>query len=271
MPLDCAAFVPETDRLAVRRDGDLVVVELADPERRNMMGPQMTASWGRLIPAIAADREVGAVLVTGRGPAFSSGGDTTWVGPGPAESVAALRERMLAFYRTWVAVRDLDVPTMAALNGPAIGAGAALALACDIRWAAGSAFLSMPFLRMGMHPGMLATHLLADVGGPAVARDLLLTGRRVPADEMQSLGLATRILPDAELPAGATAAARDLAAGAPVATRLAKAALRDVGGRTWSDALQWEGLAQAVTLASDDLREGLAALREKRSPQFRDR
>jgi enoyl-CoA hydratase/carnithine racemase len=270
-PVDCGAFDPGTDRLAVRREGRVVVVELADPDRRNMMGRELTAAWGRLIPAIAADRSVGAVLLTGRGTAFSSGGDTTWVGPGPHESVAGLRERMLDFYRTWLAVRELDVPTMAALNGPAIGAGAALALACDIRWAAETAFLSVPFLRMGMHPGMLATHLLADVAGPAVARDLLLTGRRVPAAEMLSLGLVTRVLPDAELPAAATRAASDLAAGAPVAVRLAKAALRDVGQRTWSDALQWEGLAQAVTLATDDLVEGMAALREKRSPRFRGR
>ncbi len=157
---------------------------------------------------------------------------------------------MLAYYRTWLAIRELDIPTIAAVNGPAIGAGAALALACDIRWAGSSALLSLPFLRMGMHPGMLSTYLAAEVGGVAVARDLLLTGRRVAAEELRALGLVSRVIPDAELLAEALAGAEAVAAGAPVAVRLTKVALRDGRTRDWATATQWEGLAQAVTLAS---------------------
>lgn len=268
VPLDCAGFDPGTDRLAVRREGGVVVVELADPDRRNMMGLEMTAAWGRLMAAVAADREVRALLVTGRGSAFSSGGNTAWIGADSHEPVGVLRDRMLAYYRTWLAVRELPVPTIAALNGPAIGAGAALALACDIRWAGRSAVMAWPFLRMGMHPGMMSTFLLTEVAGPAVARDLLLTGRRVGADELASLGLVTRVVADGDLLAESMSAAAAAAGGAPVAVRLAVAALRGGTVREWEPTLQWEGLAQAVTLASSDLAEGLAAQRERREPRF---
>jgi enoyl-CoA hydratase/carnithine racemase len=271
VPLDLAAFDAVRDRLAVRREGDVVVVELADHERRNMMGMAMTAAWGRLMAALARDRDVRAVLVTGRGSAFSSGGDTTWIGADSHEPVPVLRERMLSYYATWLTIRDLPIPTVAAINGPAIGAGAALALACDLRWASTSASMSLPFVQMGLHPGMLSTYLLTEVAGVAAARDLLLTGRRIDAAEMRALGIASRIVPDEDLAEEALAGARAAAAGAPVAVRLTKAALRDGGPRDWAAATQWEGLAQAVTLASDDLAEGLAALRERRPPQFRGR
>lgn len=266
--LDPADFDPATDRLAVRREGHLVVVELADPDRRNMMGLEMTAAWDRLMSALGADADVRAVLLTGRGTAFSSGGNTSWIGADSHEPVPVLRERMLAYYRTWLRIRDLPMPTIAAINGPAIGAGAALALACDIRWAGESAGLALPFLRMGMHPGMLSTFLVTEAGGVAVARDLLFTGRRIEADEMRSMGLVSRVIPDAALADEALAGAQAVAGGAPVATALTKVALRDGGPRDWAAATQWEGLAQAVTLASDDLAEGLAALREKRPPHF---
>lgn len=268
VPVDPAAFDPDTDRLSVRRDGDVVVVELADHDRRNMMGLEMTAAWGRLTAAVAADANVRALLVTGQGTAFSSGGNTSWIGADSHEPVAVIRERMLAYYATWLQIRDLPIPTIAAINGPAIGAGAALALACDVRWAGAGASMSMPFLRMGMHPGMLSTYLLTEVAGVAAARDLLFTGRRIDAREMQRLGIVSRVMADAELADEAREGAHRVAAGAPVAVRLTKQVLRDGGPRDWVATTQWEGLAQAVTLASEDLAEGLAALREKRPPNF---
>lgn len=266
--LDCSAFEPATDRLAVRREGAVVVVELSDPVRRNMMGLEMTAAWGRLMSAIARDNEIRAVLVTGRGTAFSSGGNTAWIGADSHEPVSVLRERMLAYYRTWLGIRELDVPTIAVVNGPAIGAGAALALACDMRWAGASASMALPFLRLGMHPGLLATYLVREVGGVAVARDLLITGRRIESAEMLAMGLVSRVVPDADLPAEGLKVAQDVASAAPVATRLTKVALRDGLVDDWAAAMQWEGLAQGVTLTTEDLAEGLAARREKRPPRF---
>src|SRR6478752_1303898 len=246
----------------------VVLVTLDLPDRRNMMSAAMTASWGRAMAGLAADPSVRAVVVTGEGSAFCSGGDVSWIGAEPDATVDELRSRMLPFYRTWLSVRELEVPTIAAVNGAAIGAGLALALACDLRYAATSARLGVPFVKLGMHPGMAATWSLPEVVGPAAARDLLLTGRVVAADEALRLGLVSRVIDDATFLDEVLAVAADVAATAPIATRLTKLALADGGHATYDAALQWEALAQPVTLATQDLQEGIRAAREKRAPAF---
>jgi enoyl-CoA hydratase len=167
-----------------------------------------------------------------------------------------------------MAIGDLRVPTIAAVNGPAIGAGLALAMACDIRYVADDAVLAAPFTRLGMHPGMLTTWSITRAAGLAVARDLLLTGRSVRGGEAVGLGLASRCLPADQVLDAALEAARAIAAAAPLATRLTKQALAGDGPVSFEAALQWEALAQAVTLASQDLQEGLTAQRERRPPRF---
>src|SRR6478672_9027137 len=186
-PLDA---LPDLPHLRLERPSDgVVLLTLDNPDMRNAMSDEMTASWVAAIDAIAADPSVRAVVVTGEGSAFCSGGNTSWIASEPDASVDRLRGRMLPFYRSWLSIRSLEVPTIAAINGPAIGAGLCLALACDIRYAAASARLGAPFVRLGMHPGMAATWLLPEAVGPAAARDLLLTGRTVDADEALRLGL----------------------------------------------------------------------------------
>jgi enoyl-CoA hydratase/carnithine racemase len=246
----------------------VVLVTLDLPDRRNMMSGPMTASWGRVMAGLRADADVRAVVVTGEGSAFCSGGDVSWIGAEPDATVDALRARMLPFYRTWLAVRDLEVPTIAAVNGAAIGAGLAVALACDLRYAADDAKLGVPFTTLGMHPGMATTYLLPEVAGLALAREMLLTGRGLTGAEAAQAGLVNRAVPRAEVLATALAAAEAVAAAAPVATRLTKRALQHGGHTSFEAALEWEALAQPVTLASADLQEGLRAQREKRPPRF---
>ncbi len=241
------------------------------PERRNAMSAAMTEQWVSAIAQIEADPSVRAVLVTGAGDAFCSGGDTGWIGGDPDASVTELRDRMMPFYRAWLSIRDLEIPTIAAINGPAVGAGAAVALACDIRVASSRASFSVPFVKLGIHPGMATTFLLADVAGAAVARDLLLTGRRIGAGEMADLGIVTSVFDESEFAEEAAARAEALAAGAPIAARLTKVALRHGGAPTLDEAIQWEALAQPITLATSDLQEGLAAQRERRPAIFRGR
>jgi len=255
--------------LRVERPADGVALVTLDlPERRNMMSAAMTASWGRAMSALAVDRGVRAVVVTGVGTAFCSGGDLSWIGGEPGATVDDLRARMLPFYRTWLSVRDLEVPTIAAVNGAAVGAGLALALACDLRYAAQDARLGAPFTSLGMHPGMASTWLLTEVAGPAVARELLLTGRMVTGEEAAVMGLVNRAVPAGEVLDEALRVAVDVAATAPVACRLTKRALAAGGPASFEAALEWEALAQPVTLASQDLQEGLRAQRERRPPRF---
>ena len=268
-PPDAAA---EPTHLRLERPSPgVAVITLDNPDQRNAMSEQMTASWVAEIDELAGDASLRVLVVTGAGTAFCSGGDTSWIASEPDATVDRLRSRMLPFYRAWLSVRRLEVPTIAAVNGHAIGAGLCLAMACDIRYAASGARLGVPFTRLGMHPGMGGTWLLPEIVGAAAARDLLLTGRVVDADEALRLGLVSRVLEPAGFLDEVLATAAEVAATAPVASRLTKLALADGGHRDLESALQWEALAQPVTLATEDLQEGIAAAREKRPPVFRGR
>ena len=251
-----------------RHENGVAVMTLNLPERRNMMDAAMTASWVRAMHGLRQDAGLRAVVVTGAGQAFCSGGDTAWIGAGAGAGVEAMRSRMHEFYAAWLSVRALPVPTVAAVNGAAIGAGLALALACDLRVVASSAKVGVPFTTLGMHAGMATTWSLPEVAGLQVARDLLLTGRIIDGDEAVRLGLALRAVPPEQVLPQALELAATIAARAPLATRLTTAALRGGGHADHAAALQWEALAQAVTLVTDDLQEGLAAQREKREPRF---
>ena len=264
--------MPELAHLRLERPEDgIAVLTLDNPDQRNAMSDQMTAAWVGAVDELADDRSVRVVVVTGEGSAFCSGGNTGWIASEPDATVDELRTRMLPFYRAWLSIRRLEVPTIAAVNGPAIGAGLCLALACDIRYAAAGARLGVPFVRLGMHAGMAGTWLLPEVVGPAHARDLLLTGRVVDAEEALRLGLVSRVIDPASFREEVMATAREVAATAPIASRLTKLALADGGHADFESGLQWEAMAQPLTLATEDLQEGIRAAREKRAPEFRGR
>ena len=259
-----------SEHLKVERPADgVALLALDNPDQRNAMSDAMTEAWTAAVADLAADRSVRVVVVTGEGSAFCSGGNTSWIASEPDATVDDLRTRMLPFYRAWLAIRSLEVPTIAAVNGAAIGAGLCLALACDIRYAATSARLGAPFVKLGMHPGIAATWLLPEAVGLGAARDLLLTGRTVGAEEALRLGLVSRVVEDASFRDEVLATAVDVAATAPIASRLTKLALADGAHASYDVALQWEALAQPMTLATEDLQEGIRAVRERRAPAFR--
>jgi enoyl-CoA hydratase len=246
-----------------------VVLTLALPERRNAMTEELTAAWADAVGGLAGDRSVRAVVVTGGGSAFCAGGDLSWIEAGGAE-VDALRTKMRAFYLTWLSIRDLEVPVVAAVNGPAIGAGLCLALACDLRYASPNARFGAPFAALGMHPGMAASYLLPEAVGLPRAREMLYTGRIYGAEEAVDAGLINGVLPAETLLDDVIATAEKMAGMAPVAMRLTKAALRH-GPRSYAEAIEWEAVAQPITMATADMREGLAAQGERRKPLFEGR
>lgn len=258
-----------TTPLRIERRGDgVVVLTLALPDRRNAMTVELTAAWADVVASLRGDRSVRCVVVTGEGKAFCAGGDVSWLAAEPEATVDELRDRMLAFYRTWLSLRGLDVPSICAINGAAVGAGGALALSCDIRYAAAAAKFTVPFAQLGMHAGMATTWLLPEVVGLAHARELLFTGRVLDAAEMLRLGLVSAVYDDDALLAKVLEQAGQVASGAPVAQRLHKVALSNGGHASYEAALDWEALAQPVTLATADLQEGLQARAEKRPAAF---
>src|ERR1700742_2778427 len=161
------------------------LLTLALPKLRNAMTAELTEAWTDAIEGVKADTEVRVVVVTGEGPVFCAGADLSWLGQLEAGEAGPdyLRERMLPFYRAWLAPRDLSVPVVAAMNGPVIGAGIALALACDLRYAAPSGSFRASFIQVGTHGGMAANWLLTEAVGLSRAREMLFTGREVAAEE----------------------------------------------------------------------------------------
>ena len=239
---------------------------LDNPAQRNAMSDAMTASWVSAIDSLAGDPTVRAVVVTGTGTAFCSGGNTGWIASEPDAGVDHLRTRMMAFYRAWLSIRKLEIPTIAAVNGPAIGAGLCLALACDIRYAAEGAKLGAPFVKLGMNPGMAATYLLPNaVGGPMHAsccspvvpcRPRAAARPGVPGVRNRRLRRRGR---EDRRRSRRPRRSRD---------RYPKVALRDGGHEDFESCVPVEALAQPITLATADLQEGIAASREKRAPRF---
>ena len=260
------------------RDGDVVTLQLNDPDKLNAMSREMGLAFRDVVGRLALDDSVRAVVLTGVGRAFSAGGDLQMLqqqaeagAVAPGRAWRGIRDEMSSFYRLFLSVRDLPCPTIAALNGAAIGAGFCVALGCDFRYAAHEAKLGLNFTRVGVHPGMAATWNLPRLVGPGLAAELLYTRRRVNGDEAARVGLANRAMPRDEVLDAAQAAAAEIAANAPLAVRAVKRALRRSETRSFEDQLQFEASEQAKNFESEDAHEGLAAIREKRPPRFRGR
>jgi enoyl-CoA hydratase len=248
----------------------VILLTLALPELRNAMTAELTSSWLEIMTDLKQDPEVRAVVVTGDGGAFCSGGDLSWLDHGDSGEMTPdrLRDRMLPFYDAWLMPRELPVPVIAAINGPAVGAGLALALSCDLRYAGAAARFSAPFLRIGTHGGMAATWLLSHTIGMPRAREMIFTCREVRPEEALEWGLVTGVFDD--VVAASVEVAEQIAQAAPIAARYSKAGFNQIS-LGFETALQWDALTQPVTMATQDFQEGIRAARERRTPRFRGR
>ena len=246
----------------------VALVTLNLPQLRNAMTAELTSAWTAVMDKVGGDRSLRAVVVTGTGSAFCSGADLSWLDQGNLSDNTPdrLRDKMLPFYRAWLAPQQVPVPVVAAVNGPAVGAGLCLALACDLRYASPSAAFSAPFTQLGTHGGMAVSWLLPEAVGMPRAREMLYTGCVVTAAEAQAWGLVSGVAED--VVGRAIEVAEGVAQAAPIATRLTKAGLAQGSRGGFEAALLWEALAQPVTLATNDIHKGAQARREHRAPIF---
>jgi enoyl-CoA hydratase/carnithine racemase len=237
------------------------------PELRNAMTEDLTKAWSEAMDTLRGDPEVRALVVTGAGSSFSSGADLSWLDQGASQDITPvkLRDKMLPFYDAWLSARDLPFPVIAAVNGPAVGAGLCVALTCDLRYASPAARFSAPFVFLGTHGGMAVTSMLPEAIGVTRAREMLYTGREVGAEEALAWGLVSGVADD--VVEHALEVAQLIASAAPIATSLTKVGLRQAE-YGYQASLQWEGLAQPITLATADLHEGIQAKRQHRPPTF---
>jgi enoyl-CoA hydratase len=265
--------------LRVERDGAIAVVTFDDPARLNAMTEAMGQALRAAVLELRGDETLRAAVLTGAGRAFSAGGDLDLIEAkgraGSASPGGAVREEnrafMERFYRLYLSVRELPFPALAAINGPAIGAGLCVALACDLRVAARDAKLGLNFVRLGIHPGMGASWTLPRLVGPARAAELLFTGRTLVGEEAERIGLVNRAVAREEVLPVTLALAREIAASAPLPVRGTKEALARSPEASLDEQLRFEAEQQSRNYESRDLLEGIAAAREKRDPRFEGR
>lgn len=247
-------------------------ITLNRPENRNSMTPDLLAGLAECVARAKADADVRCVIVTGRGKSFCAGADfKARAEADPNAPYVAPQERAYNTYAHFLSLLELEVPTIAAMNGHAIGGGLGLAIVCDLRVAAEGAKYGASFVRLGLHPGMANTYILPRLMGVPNAVELLLTGRLVDGAEAARRGLANyAVAPEQVLPK-ARELAREIASAAPLAVRWTKRSIYQ--GLAWDPrtAARYEGMVQSRTMETEDFREGTKALLEKREPQFRGR
>ncbi len=258
--------------LLCRLEERVAVVTLNRPEAKNALTLEMKQSLAKLLPALADDPGVGAVLLTGAGQAFCAGGDTKRMAregtpPSPDE-----RKRQLRWeHGIPLALHRMPKPTLATLPGPAAGAGFSLALACDLRVMAESAFVTTAYAKLGLSGDYGASWFLTRLVGPARAREILFLGDRLSAAECLALGLANRVVPDVALEATALELARRLASGPPIALRYMKDNLNRALDASLETLLELEAERMVDGATSEDYREAVRAFEERRPPVFKGR
>ncbi len=266
---------PELNTLKIEIDGEIGTLTLDRPEAFNAMSPEMI---GELTTAFAwlADRApLRALIVTGAGKAFCAGGDVNWFKTGvESEEIdlpSEVRRGAEALHAAIVDLRRIPYPVIAAINGPAAGAGFSLALACDTRIASEAAFFACAYGRIGASPDGGMTYFLPRVVGPSRALELLLNDPNMKAEDALAEKLVAEVVPPEELMDRARAKAEKLAAKAPYYVRMAKALVGGSIEHTLTEHLQLERHGIADSMATEDLRNGVEAFFGGGTPEFRGR
>tara|TARA_R110002072_G_scaffold109160_1_gene236269 strand:+ start:34868 stop:35758 length:891 start_codon:yes stop_codon:yes gene_type:complete len=250
---------PMTSRVLSERRGDAVLVTLNAPERRNAIDQEMVDGLHAVLDELEHDETVAAIVLTGAGEkAFAAGAD-----------IAQLRDRTSSdalkainssiFNR----IEEFAVPVIAAVKGYALGGGCELAIACDLRVLGESAKMGQPEVKLGIIPAAGGTYRLPRLIGLGLARELVYTGRMVAADEAQRIGLANKVVPDAEVVDAALAMADEIAKNGRLAVRAAKRSLNALSRPGHENAVVFESSTQAVLFDSDDKKARMDAFLSK--------
>jgi 2-(1,2-epoxy-1,2-dihydrophenyl)acetyl-CoA isomerase len=258
-----------SEELLLERDGGVLTLRMNRPQALNAINAALLLALRRAFEAAARDREVRAVVLTGEGRAFSSGGDVKEMAErkeaGHTDLGADLREHYLPLVR---AIRGCPKPVIAAVNGVAAGAGLSLALTCDLRIAADDARLTMAFVRIGLVPDAGGLFFLSRLCGFGKAMELALTGDTVDAAEALRIGLVNAVVPSDRLAAAARERARAFSAGPAETYALIKRGLERALSLDLEQALELEAQLQTLAGRTADHQQAVRAFLDKRQPAF---
>lgn len=269
------AAQPELETMQLVIDGDVGTLTLDRPDELNAMSPQMITEFATIAPWLADRAPLRALVVTGAGRAFSAGGDVTWFRKGledpNADLVSSVRRGADVLHQAIVDFRRIPYPVIAAVNGPAAGAGFSLALMCDIRIASDASFFACAYGRIGASPDGGMTYFLPRVIGPAKATELMLEDPNLTAADALERGLVSEVVPAGELLDVAGAKARELAAKAPHYIRMVKSLISQSLDNSLADHLQMERHGIADSMGTEDLAKAVPAFFAGETPVFEGR
>ena len=250
----------------VERDGAIVVVLLNRPDQLNALSDELMEELVAILIELDRDEGVRAIVLGGSERAFAAGADI-----GELAQASAIDLYYQRRIERWDAIRGLWTPLIAAVSGYCLGGGCELAMACDLIVASESAQFGQPETGIGIIPGAGGTQRLTRAVGKALAMDVILSGRRLSADEALAAGLVARVVPNEAWLEEAKGLAREIAEKGPVGTRLAKESVDRAFETTLTAGLEAERRALYLAFASEDAKEGLTAFTEKRKPEFKGR
>ena len=266
---------PDLKTMRIEVDGEIATLTLDRPDAFNAMSPELIGELGVAMAWLADQGEFRALIVTGAGKAFCAGGDINWFRDGiedPDLDISAnVRRGAEALHSAIVDLRRIEQPVVAAINGPAAGAGFSLALACDIRISAESAFFAPAYGRIGASPDGGMTYFLPRVVGPAKALELLLDDPNLKAPDALAMGLVSEVVADDQLMDRARERAAKLAKLAPHYVKMAKSLVGTSIEHTITEHLQLERHGIADGLGTEDARLGVTAFFSGETPEFQGR
>ena len=255
--------------LEAKHDGIATLV-MNRPDRLNALNNELAMAVNDALARLAADDSVRVVVITGAGRAFCAGGDLGALGKGRQTGAAhELGPILRAGMQMVLKMRTMPQPVIAAVHGPAAGAGMNVALAADIRIASEDATFGQNFSKVGLFPDYGGTYFLPQLVGPAKAAELFYTGEMIDAQTALRLGIVNQVVPAAQLEAEVKALAQKIAHGAALPIRAVKKALFASEEKELARALEHEVQEQIRCYLSEDCNEGIRAFMEKRAPRFR--
>jgi enoyl-CoA hydratase/carnithine racemase len=249
------------------RDG-ILTLTLHRPAALNALSSALCEEVAAALVQVAQDPGARVLILTGEGRAFSAGADLKEREGASPETIWQHNRKI---FQIPLDLERLPVPTIAAVNGLALGGGCEIALGCDLRWAADTAEFACPEVTRGIIPAAGGTQRLPRLLGPSRAMALILTGRRINAQEAYRVGLADAVVPAGDLITAVQDVAATIASNAPLAVQAAKQAVRYGLAHAPDAGMALEGELQRMLYATDDCREGIAAFRERRAPRWRGR
>jgi 2-(1,2-epoxy-1,2-dihydrophenyl)acetyl-CoA isomerase len=259
-----------TERVRVERDGAIGWIRINRPERLNAFAGSMREDIGAALAELEADSAVACVIITGVGRAFSTGGDVRVMSELiEAGDIAGFETLVRAGADVVRRIASMATPVIAAVNGPAAGAGACLALACDLRVASETASIGFTFTRVGLHPDWGGSFFLPRMVGLGLAMELIYTGGMLSAERAERHGIFNRVVSAGQLENVAKSLAGQIAAAPKGIIEDVKHTLRRSLTSSLDEVLELEVEAQLHAFRSPDAQEGITAFLEKRSPRFR--